>query len=67
MCLVLQPTKWLAKTLGLSVTTIKKFRKERPNELPPAIKIGSSYRYNEKETLNWIQERQNQSVIKESS
>lgn len=36
----LQPTSWLAKRLGLSVSTIERLRARGEGQLPPHLVIG---------------------------
>ncbi len=59
MCLLLHNSTWLAKTLSLSPTTIKKLRKETPQALPPFIKIGRSYRYDQDVVMTWLKDNSN--------
>lgn len=54
---ILRPTRWLASLLNLSVTTIKKMRRDNPNALPPFIKIGNSYRYDENVVEEWLKQK----------
>lgn len=54
---VLQPTSWLAKRLGLSVSTVERLRVRNPAALPPHIHIGSSIRYDEVVVNAWLQTR----------
>lgn len=51
----LQNTAWLAKRLGLSVTTIERLRTQDPSQLPNSISIGRSIRYDESTVEAWIQ------------
>jgi predicted DNA-binding transcriptional regulator AlpA len=53
----LQSTAWLAKWLGLSVTTIERLRAQKSNKIPPHITIGSSIKYDEATVNAWIQSR----------
>ena len=43
----LQPSSWLAKRFSLSISTIERLRGANSPDLPPAIVIGSSIRYDE--------------------
>lgn len=54
---VLQPTSWLAKRLGLSVSTVERLRVRNPASLPPHIHIGSSIRYDEATVNAWLRSR----------
>ena len=54
---VLRDTTWLAKRLNLSVTTIERFRAKGSSILPPAIRIGSSIRYDEDVVDAWLKRR----------
>ena len=54
---VLRDTNWLAKRLNLSVTTIERFRAKGSSILPPAIRIGSSIRYDEDVVDAWLKRR----------
>ena len=53
----LQDSKWLADTLGLSLSTIEKLRSEQPNELPQPIIINKSIRYSEIHVDWWLQKQ----------
>ena len=53
----LQSTAWLAKRLGLSVTTIERLRAQSPADSPPHIMIGSSIKYDGAAVEAWIQAR----------
>jgi predicted DNA-binding transcriptional regulator AlpA len=63
--LKLLTTKHLAIMLNLSVTTIKKKRVHKPDSLPPFIKIGNSYRYDESTISTWLKNQESQQIIKE--
>lgn len=55
----LQNTAWLAKRLGLSVSTIERLRSSQQGELPPHIVIGrKSIRYDEAVVESWLKEQQ---------
>lgn len=54
---MLKNSQWLADTLGLSLSTIKKLRCEDHLSLPPWIKIGKSYRYDEKVVAAWLDKK----------
>lgn len=51
---VLQPTTWLAKRLGLSLSTVERLRSQDPSELPPHVVIGNSYRYDNHVVEEWL-------------
>ena len=53
----LRPTTWLAKRLGLSVSTIERLRAQGSPDLPPSIVIGASIRYDELQVEAWLQNR----------
>lgn len=53
----LLPTSWLAKRLGLSVTTITRLRAAGSPDLPPALRIGCTVRYDEASVEAWIRDR----------
>lgn len=53
----LQSTSWLAKRLGLSVTTIERLRAQGSTDIPQHITIGSSIKYDEATVEAWIQSR----------
>ncbi len=55
----LRPTSWLADRLGLSISTIERPRAAGSHELPPAIIIGSSIRYDEQCVEQWLIDRLN--------
>lgn len=55
----LQPTSWLAKRLGLSVSTIERLRARGEGQLPPHLMIGRrSIRYDAAVVEGWLAERQ---------
>lgn len=53
----LRSSRWLAQRLGLSVTTVERLRAAGSPDLPPAIVIGRSIRYDESAVEHWLQER----------
>ncbi len=53
----LRTSRWLAQRLGLSLTTIERLRVSAPAQLPPAIVIGASIRYDEGAVERWLHER----------
>lgn len=55
----LQPTSWLAKRLGLSVSTIERLRARSEGQLPPHLLIGRhTIRYDVAVVEDWLAERQ---------
>ena len=55
----LQPTSWLAKRLGLSVSTIERLRSSGEGQLPPHLVIGRhTIRYDEAVVEDWLAARQ---------
>ena len=55
----LQPTSWLAKRLGLSVSTIERLRARGEGQLPPHLVIGRhTVRYDVAVVEDWLTERQ---------
>lgn len=56
----LRPTSWLAKRLGLSVSTIERLRAQGSTDLPPHVTIGGSIRYDDATVEEWIQARMQQ-------
>ena len=54
---LLQPTSWLAKRLGVSVSTIERLRSQGSFDLPPSITIGGSIRYDNLIVEEWIRDR----------
>jgi predicted DNA-binding transcriptional regulator AlpA len=66
MCLVLLSTKSLAQMLGVSVTTIKKLRATQSDQLPPHIKIGSSYKYDQQVVIQWLNSQQQKKIVEEA-
>lgn len=54
----LHSTSWLAKKLGLSISTIERLRTYDSGDLPPFIKIGRSYRYDNRVVDAWLDARQ---------
>ena len=53
----LRSSRWLAQRLGLSITTVERLRAAGSPDLPPAIVIGRSIRYDESAVERWLQER----------
>lgn len=54
----LHPTSWLARRLGLSVSTIERLRAQGSDTLPPHVIIGRhSIRYDEEVVDAWIERR----------
>lgn len=53
----LRSSRWLAQRLGLSITTVERLRASGSPDLPPAITIGRSIRYDENLVEQWLQER----------
>lgn len=55
----LQPTSWLAKRLGLSVSTIERLRVRGEGQLPPHLVIGlHTIRYDVAVVEDWLAVRQ---------
>ena len=55
----LQPTSWLAKRLGLSVSTIERLRPQNEGLLPPHLLIGRhTIRYDMAVVESWLTEQQ---------
>lgn len=55
----LQSTSWLAKRLGLSVSTIERLRARGEGQLPPHLVIGRhTIRYDEAVVEDWLTARQ---------
>ncbi len=55
----LQPTSWLAKRLGLSVSTIERLRARGEGQFPPHLVIGRhTIRYDVAVVEEWLTERQ---------
>lgn len=55
----LQPTSWLAKRLGLSVSTIERLRSSGEGQLPPHLVIGRhTIRYDVIVVEDWLAARQ---------
>lgn len=51
----LQPTSWLAKRLGLSVSTIERLRARGEGQLPPHLVIGRhTIRYDAAVVEDWL-------------
>lgn len=53
----LRSSRWLAQRLGLSLTTVERLRASGSPDIPPAIVIGRSIRYDEAAVERWLQER----------
>ena len=68
----LQPTRWLAQRLGLSVSTIERLRARGDRNLPPHVVIGpQTIRYDEAVVEAWLEARMQASagempVVKEA-
>jgi predicted DNA-binding transcriptional regulator AlpA len=54
----LKNTKWLAKKLNLSRSTIERLRKTNSNSLPPYILLGTNIRYDANTVDKWISQHQ---------
>lgn len=54
----LRSSRWLALRLGISRTTVERLRASGSPDLPPAITIGRSIRYDEATVERWLAERQ---------
>lgn len=55
----LQPTSWLAKRLGLSVSTIERLRARGEGQLPPHLVVGRhTIRYDVVVVEDWLVARQ---------
>lgn len=53
----LRASSWLAKRLGLSISTVERLRVRDPASLPPHLCIGGSIRYDEAVVESWLQAR----------
>jgi predicted DNA-binding transcriptional regulator AlpA len=53
----LQKSSWLAKRLGISITTLERLRVAGSPDIPPAIQIGRSFRYDESFVEQWLHNR----------
>lgn len=53
----LQTSSWLAKRLGISITTVERLRAAGSTDLPPAVQIGRSIRYDESFVEQWLLNR----------
>lgn len=53
----LKTSRWLAQRLGISLTSVETLRKKQPDQLPPALILGRSIRYDEQTVENWLQEK----------
>lgn len=60
----LRSTQWLASRLGLSVSTIERLRAAGSSDVPPAIIIGRSVRYDEAAVETWLHTRMAASLAK---
>lgn len=64
----LQPTSWLAKRLGLSVSTIERLRARGEGQLPPHLVIGlHTIRYDVAVVEDWLAVRQHGRVTTPTS
>jgi hypothetical protein len=59
----LQDSAWLAKRLGVSITTIERLRARGGNQLPPFIMIGNPIKFDESVVEIWIKEKQKQQQL----
>jgi len=59
----LHDTKWLAKRLNLSVSTIEKLRANNSQELPIPIQINKTIRYNDSYVEWWLETKQNMTTL----
>lgn len=65
---ILQPTSWLAKRLGLSISTIERLRARGEGQLPPHLVIGRhTIRYDVAVVEDWLAARQHGWVTAPSS
>ncbi len=54
----LQSTTWLAKRLGLSLSTVERLRSQAPGDIPPHLIIGQhTIRYDELVVEKWLADR----------
>lgn len=58
----LKDTAWLAKRLGLSVTTIERLRAKASTDIPPHLTIGHSIRYDEATVEQWLTQHLEQQI-----
>ncbi len=61
----LQPTSWLAKRLGLSVSTIERLRAQNSPDIPAHVMVGGSIRYDNVAVEEWIAARLAASAAKQ--
>jgi len=59
----LHDTKWLAKRLNLSVSTIEKLRAQNSQELPKPIQINKTIRYSDSYVEWWLETKQNMTAL----
>jgi len=59
----LHDTKWLAKRLNLSVSTIEKLRAQNSQELPIPIQINKTIRYSDSYVEWWLETKQNMTTL----
>ena len=60
--MTLHDTEWLAKKLGISVSTIEKLRSQQSEDLPASITIGKTIRYSEAYVEWWLQKKLNTNI-----
>ena len=53
----LRDTEWLARRLGLSVSTIERLRAQNSPDIPAHVTIGRSIRYHADYVERWIAQR----------
>lgn len=58
----LKDSAWLAKRLGVSLTTIERLRVRGGEQLPPHVLIGHSIKYDESAVEAWLQAKQQQQL-----
>lgn len=50
----LRTSEWLAKRLGISLSTLERYRSKKVISLPPYIMVGNVIRYDEKVVDEWL-------------
>ena len=56
VCNELRSSDWLAKRLGISLSTVERLRAQGGNGLPPHVMVGRQCRYDEAVVEGWVKD-----------
>ena len=56
VCNELRASDWLAKRLGISLSTVERLRAQGGNGLPPHVMVGRQCRYDEAVVGGWVKD-----------